>query len=121
LQRLIVHIDRGFHLGPRITEMAGLVERSRSHVSETFRRYVGQSAKRFVIERQLRAARELLLSTTLRSRRSRRKVGLTDPSRFEAVQSSRGPLTPGISAAEWALFIAPKASRHLTQPVLPRK
>ena len=30
LQRLIAHVDRGFHLGPRITEMAGQI--GRAHV-----------------------------------------------------------------------------------------
>ena len=122
LQRLIVHIDRGFHLGPRITEMAGLVGRSRSHVLKLFRRYVGQSAKRFVIERQLRAARELLLSTTLPVAEVGRKVGLTDPYHFSKLFSRHVGLSPREFRLQNGPFSSPpKASRHLTQPVLPRK
>jgi AraC-like DNA-binding protein len=118
LLRLIAHIDRGFHLGPRIAEMAGLVGRSRSHVLKLFRRYLGMSAKRFVIARQLRAARELLLSTTLPVAEVGRKVGLTDPYHFSKLFRRHVGLSPREFRLQNGPFSSPpKPNRHLPQPL----
>ena len=117
LQRLIAHVDRGFHLGPRITEMAGLVGRSRSHVLKLFRRYIGVSAKHFVIERQLRAARELLLSTTLPVAEVGRKVGLADPYHFSKLFRRHVGLSPREFRLQNGPFSSPpRPNRHETQP-----
>lgn len=121
LQRLLVHVDRGFHLGPRIGEMAGLVGRSRSHVLKLFRRYVGMSAKRFVIERQLRAARELLLSTTLPVAEVGRKVGLADPYHFSKLFRRHVGISPREFRLKNGPFSSPpKPSRHVSHPSAPR-
>jgi AraC family transcriptional regulator of arabinose operon len=120
LERLLVHVERGFQLGPRIEEMAVLVGRSRSHVLKLFRRHLGVSAKRFVIDRQLREARELLLSTTLPIAEVGKAVGLADPYHFSKLFRRHVGLAPREFRAEHGPFSTPpKPSRHREQPPQP--
>ncbi|MBM3852194.1 MAG: helix-turn-helix transcriptional regulator [Verrucomicrobia bacterium] len=117
LERLLVHVERGFHLGPRIEEMAALVGRSRSHVLRLFRRHLGVSAKRHVIDRQLREARELLLSTTLPIAEVGKAVGLPDPYYFSKLFRRHVGLAPREFRAEHGPFSTPpKPSRHRRSP-----
>jgi AraC-like DNA-binding protein len=117
LERLIVHVERGFHLGPRIEEMAALVGRSRSQVLKLFRRHLGVSAKRFVIDRQMREARELLLSGTLPIAEVGRAVGLADPYHFSKLFRRYVGLSPREFRARNGPFSTPpKPSRHRVKP-----
>ncbi|MDP3069511.1 MAG: AraC family transcriptional regulator [Opitutaceae bacterium] len=117
LERLLVHVERGFHLGPRIEEMATLVGRSRSHVLKLFRRHLGVSAKSHVIGRQLREARELLLSTTLPIAEVGKAVGLADPYHFSKLFRRHVGLSPREFRAEHGPFASPpKPSKHLRHP-----
>jgi AraC-like DNA-binding protein len=117
LERLLVHVERGFHLGPRIGEMAALVGRSRSHVLKLFRRHLGVSAKRHVIDRQLREARELLLSTTLPVADVGRTVGLADPYHFSKLFSRHVGLSPRAFRASHGPFSTPpRPSTHEPAP-----
>ena len=117
LERLLVHVERGFHLGPRIEEMAALVGRSRSHVLKLFRRHLGVSAKRHVIDRQLREARELLLSTTLPIAEIGKAVGLADPYHFSKLFRRHVGLAPREFRAKHGPFSAPpKPSQHRRVP-----
>ncbi len=117
LERLIVHVERGFHLGPRIEEMAALVGRSRSHVLKLFRRHLGVSAKQHVIDRQLREARELLLSTTLPIAEVGKAVGIADPYHFSKLFRRHVGLSPREFRAEHGPFSAPpKPSKHRRTP-----
>lgn len=122
LERMLVHVERGFHLGPRIEEMAALVGRSRSHVLKLFRRHLGVSAKRHVIGRQLREARELLLSTTLPIAEVGKAVGLADPYHFSKLFRRHVGLPPREYRAEHGPFsTALKPSRHKEVPPAPQR
>jgi AraC-like DNA-binding protein len=113
LERLLIHVERGFHLGPRIGEMATLVGRSRSHVLKLFRRHLGVSAKRHVIGRQLREARALLLSTTLPIAVVGKTVGLADPYHFSKLFRRHVGLSPSEFRAQRGPFSTPpKPSKH---------
>lgn len=117
LERLLVHVERGFHLGPRIGELAALVGRSRSHVLKLFRRHLGVSAKRHVIDRQLREARALLLSTTLPIAEVGEAVGLADPYHFSKLFRRHVGLSPREFRARHGPFSTPpKPSKHSTRP-----
>ena len=117
LERLLVHVERGFHLSPRIEEMAALVGRSRSHVLKLFRRHLGISAKQHVVARQLREARELLLSTTLPIAEVGRAVGLADPYHFSKLFRRHVGLSPrDFRAAQGPFSAPPKPSKHLGAP-----
>lgn len=120
LERLLVHVERGFHLGPRIEEMAGMVGRSRSYVLKLFRRHLGVSAKRHVINRQLREARELLLGTTLPISDVGKAVGLADPFHFSKLFRRHVGLSPRQFRAQHGPFArTPRPSPHVTRPPLP--
>ncbi len=117
LSRMLVHVDRGFHLGPRIEELATIIGRSRSHVLKLFRRHLGVSAKRHVISRQLQEARELLLSTTLPIAAVGKSVGLADPYHFSKLFRRHVGLSPRAFRAEHGPFSTPpKPSSHQASP-----
>ena len=117
LERMLVNVERGFHLGPRIEELAALIGRSRSHVLKLFRRHLGVSAKQHVISRQLREARELLLSTTLPIAEVGKAVGLADPYHFSKLFRRHVGLSPREYRAKHGPFSTlPKPSSHSATP-----
>lgn len=117
LRRLLVHIEKGFQLSPRIEDLAAIVGRSRSHVLKLFRRHMGVSAKRHVIGRQLREARELLLSTTLAISEVGKAVGLSDPYHFSKLFRRHVGLSPREFRAQHGPFSSPpKPSSHTPTP-----
>lgn len=117
LTRLLVHIDRGFHLSPRIEELATLIGRSRSHVLKLFRGHLGLSAKSYVLGRQLGEARELLLSTTRPVAEVGKTVGLADPYHFSKLFRRHVGLSPSEYRANHGPFSTPpKPSKHLALP-----
>lgn len=119
LERLLVHIERGFQLAPTVQELAAIAGRSRSHVLKLFRRHLGVSAKAYLVERQLREARELLLSTTLSISEIGKSVGLPDPYHFSKLFRRRIGLAPREFRAENGPFSKPpKPGIH--QPAVAR-
>ena len=117
LSRLLVHIERGFHLTPRIEDLAAIIRRSRSHVLKLFRRHLGVSAKGHVISRQLKEARELLLSTTLPVSEVGKAVGLADPYHFSKLFRRHVGLSPREFRTEHGPFSTPpKPSSHQATP-----
>jgi AraC-like DNA-binding protein len=94
LRRMLIHVDGGFHLGPTIQDLAVIINRSRSHVLKLFRRHMGISAKAYIINRQLREARELLLTTTHPIYEIGQRVGITDPYHFSRLFRSHVGLSP---------------------------
>lgn len=117
LERLLVQVERGFLLGPRIGEMAALVGRSRSHVLKLFRRHLGVSAKQYVLARQLQEARELLLGTTLPIAEVGKAAGLADPYHFSKLFRRHVGLSPReFRAAQGPFAARPKPSRHAKVP-----
>ena len=102
LRRLLVHVEKG---------------RSRSHVLKLFRRHLGVSAKGHVVGRQLKEARELLLSTTLAVAEIGKAVGLPDPYHFSKLFRRHVGLSPREFRAQHGPFSTPpKPSLHLTNP-----
>jgi AraC-like DNA-binding protein len=117
LSRLLVHIDRGFQLSPRIEDLAAIIGRSRSHVLKLFRRHLGVSAKGFVTGRQLQEARELLLSTTLPVSEVGKEVGLPDPYHFSKLFRRHVGLSPREFRLRHGPFSTPpKPSSHRPAP-----
>lgn len=117
LSRLLVHIDRGFQLAPRIEDLAEIIGRSRSHVLKLFRRHLGVSAKGHIIGRQLQEARELLLSTTLPISEVGKEVGLADPYHFSKLFRRHVGLSPREFRANHGPFSTPpKPSSHVSTP-----
>ena len=123
LTRLIIHIDKGFHLSPRIEELALLIGRSRSHVLKLFRAHLGTSAKSYVIGRQLREARELLISTIQPIAGVGKAVGLDDPYHFSKLFRRHVGLSPReYRATHGPVSAPPQPSKHaaLPRPVAPK-
>ena len=119
LSRLLVHVEKGFHLAPRIEDLAAIIGRSRSHVLKLFRRHLGVSAKGHVIGRQLQEARELLLSTTRPISEVGKAVGLADAYHFSKLFRRHVGLSPREFRAKHGPFARPpKPSSH--QPTPPR-
>ncbi len=117
LDRLLVHIERGFHLAPSIKDLAAIIGRSRSHVLKLFRRHLGVSAKRHLVDRQLREARELLLSTTLPISEIGKAVGLSDPYHFSKLFRKHVGLAPRVFRGQHGPFSTPpKPSSHQANP-----
>jgi len=117
LSRLLVHIDRGFQLAPRIDDLAAIIGRSRSHVLKLFRRHMSTSAKGYVIGRQLQEARELLLSTTLPIAEVGKAVGLPDPYHFSKLFRRHTGLAPREYRLKHGPFSTPpKPSSHAVVP-----
>ena len=94
LRRLLVHVDRGFQLGPTVADLGRLIGRSRSHVLKLFRRHLGVSAKEHIVRRQLAEARALLLSSTLPVGEVGSKVGQADPYHFSKLFRRHVGLSP---------------------------
>lgn len=117
LSRLLVHIERGFQLAPRIEDLAAIIGRSRSHVLKLFQRHLGVSAKGHVIGRQLQEARELLLSTTLPVSEVGKAVGLPDPFHFSKLFRRHVGLAPREFRAKHGPFSTPpRPSAHAVSP-----
>lgn len=117
LSRLLVHIERGFQLAPRIEDLAAIIGRSRSHVLKLFQRHLGVSAKGHVIGRQLQEARELLLSTTLPISEVGKAVGLPDPFHFSKLFRRHVGLAPREFRAKHGPFSTPpRPSAHAVSP-----
>lgn len=117
LSRLLVHVERGFHLAPRIDDLAAIIGRSRSHVLKLFRRHLGVSAKGHVLGRQLQEARELLLSTTRPISEVGKSVGLPDPYHFSKLFRRHVGLSPREFRAQHGPFsLPPRPSSHQPNP-----
>ncbi len=82
LRRMLNYVQKSFHLSPTVSELAKMIGRSRSHVLKLFSSNIGTSPKNYIVDCQLREARELLLSTTLRVAEIGQAVGLSDPYHF---------------------------------------
>ncbi|MEO7699440.1 MAG: AraC family transcriptional regulator [Opitutus sp.] len=117
LRRLLVHVDKGYQLAPSISDLATIIGRSRSHVLKLFRHHMGQSAKAYIIGRQMKEARELLLSTTLPISEVGKAVGLPDPYHFSKLFRRHVGLAPREYRNDHGPFSTPpKPSNHTRTP-----
>ncbi len=94
LVRLIAHIESAYMRSITVSELAGIIGRSRSHVLKLFRHHLGTSAKNYVINRQLQAANELLLSTTKSIAEIGQAVGISDRYHFSKLFRRHLGLSP---------------------------
>ncbi len=104
LSRLLVHIDRCFQESPTVEQLAGILGRSRSHVLKLFQKHLRMSAKAYILGRQIREARELLLSTTLSVGEIGRLAGIPDPYHFSKLFRRM-------------VGMSPSHFRHLGEPI----
>jgi AraC-like DNA-binding protein len=75
------------------------------------------SAKRYVVERQLREARELLLTTTLTVAEIGRRVGLPDAYHFSKLFHRHIGTSPRDFRQRHGTFASlPRPSEHASQP-----
>ena len=117
LKRLMNYVEETFHEGPTVEKMAAVIGRSRSHVLKLFRRHSGTAAKSFIVERQLREARELLLSTTLPISEVGQRVGQPDPYNFYKLFRRHVGLSPREYRNQQGPFATlPKPSVHQSEP-----
>lgn len=121
LNRLLLHIERGFQLGPSIRDLAAIISRSRSHVLKLFRRHIGVSAKGYIVARQLKEARELLLSTTQPVSQVGKAVGIADPYHFSKLFRRHVGLSPReFRRLQGSFQKRGRSSRHRKNPGGPR-
>ena len=117
LKRLMNYVEETLHEGSTVEKMAEVIGRSRSHVLKLFRRHSGTAAKAFIVERQLREARELLLSTTLPISEVGQRVGQPDPYNFYKLFRRHVGLSPREYRNQQGPFaLAPKPSVHQQDP-----
>ncbi len=120
LTRLLVYIDRCYHEAPTVERLASIIGRSRSHVLKLFQRHLGVTAKSFIIARQMREARELLISTTLSISEVGRLAGLPDPYHFSKLFRRMVGMAPREYRAQGGPLPASRTpSAHLRNPSPP--
>jgi AraC-like DNA-binding protein len=79
---MVAHVEARYMRSITVAELADMIGRSRSHVLKLFRQHIGVSAKQYIIDRQLKQACELLLSTTRSIAEIGQAVGISDPYHF---------------------------------------
>ncbi|MEX0330992.1 MAG: AraC family transcriptional regulator [Puniceicoccaceae bacterium] len=94
LRRMVGHIDANYMRSPTVTELANIIQRSRSHVLKLFKSELGISAKRYIINKQLGEACEQLLSTTKSISEIGHAVGISDPYHFSKLFRRHIHLSP---------------------------
>lgn len=82
LRRIVNFLEQNFQKPLRIPEVAAFAGRSESHVVKLFQRYVGISPKRYLQQRRLARARELLHVSDLSVAEVGRAVGFATPYHF---------------------------------------
>lgn len=82
LLRMVAHVESSYMRSITVAELADMIGRSRSHVLKLFHNHMGVSAKNYIINRQLKQACELLLSTTRSIAEIGQAVGISDPYHF---------------------------------------
>ena len=118
LRRLTAYVEKGFHLSPTVEDLARVIDRSRSHVLKLFNRHIGESPKDFIKRRQLREARELLLSTTRSVGEIGQMVGFPDPYHFSKWFSNQVGVSPSSYRRNHGPFSRrPTASSHKPAPL----
>lgn len=85
LSRLLVHIEHNYQSSPTVDQLATILGRSRSHILKLFQKHLHQSAKSYILNRQLKEARDLLLSTTIPVGEVGRLSGFPDPYHFSKI------------------------------------
>lgn len=96
LVRMTAHVEACYMRSVTVSELADMIGRSRSHVLKLFRNHLGVSAKTYIINRQLRQACELLLSTTRSIAEVGQEVGIPDPYHFSKLFRRYRRVSPSV-------------------------
>jgi len=121
LTRLLLFIEHNYQTAPTIEQLAGILGRSRSHVLKLFQKHLHISAKAYVLNRQLREARDLLLSTTMPIGEVGRLSGFDDPYHFSKIFRRVIGMSPKeFRAQDGPLPLARSTSIHLPDQAPPR-
>lgn len=94
LLRLVAHVNSSYMRSLTVSELAEVINRSRSHVLKLFKTHLGISAKNYIINKQLKEACELLLSTTLSIAEVGQQVGIWNPYHFSKLFRKHLHLSP---------------------------
>ena len=94
LIRLMAHIDSSYMRSVTVTDLAEVIDRSRSHVLKLFKHHLGISAKTYIIRKQLLEACELLVNTTKSIGEVGQAVGIPDPYHFSKLFRKHTNLSP---------------------------
>jgi AraC family transcriptional regulator len=81
-KRLKSYIDDKLDSSIRATELAGVVQLSRSHFCRVFRQTFGESPLRFIMQRRICRAQELMLASRLPLSQVALECGMSDHAHF---------------------------------------
>ena len=81
-KRLYSYIDDKLDSSIRAAELAGVVQLSRSHFSRVFRQTFGESPVRFIMQRRICRAQELMLASRLPLSQVALECGMSDHAHF---------------------------------------
>lgn len=117
MRRMVAFIDKGFQNAPTVSDLADVIGRSRSHVLKLFKKHLDTSPKDYIMDKQAREARELLLSTTLSIAEVGHKTGFPDPYHFSKWFSKQVGLSPSSYRKNHGPFSKmPTGSTHKPAP-----
>ncbi|MEM9157571.1 MAG: AraC family transcriptional regulator [Verrucomicrobiota bacterium] len=120
LARMVAYVKNGFHMSPTVTDLSNLIGRSRSHILKLFKAHLGVSPKSYIVDCQMREARELLLSSTRSVSEVGQAVGLPDPYHFSKLFKRYVGIAPSEFRRRHGPFASPpSASSHRPAPAQP--
>lgn len=122
LNRLLLYIEHHYQTAPTVEQLAGILGRSRSHVLKLFQKHLHTSAKTYVLNRQMREARDLLLSTTTPIGEVGRSSGFEDPYHFSKIFRRMVGMSPKeFRVQDGPLPLSRTPSNHRRVPSPPRR
>jgi AraC family transcriptional regulator len=93
-QKTIALIDERINGRAAVTELAANVKLSQSHFSRCFKTFFGRPPKRFILERRIERALDLMLSSNRRLCDIALSCGFTDQAHFSRAFHKHMGLTP---------------------------
>ena len=94
MQRAKKFLDENYDKDINISDLAEYVYLSGSYISHSFKKEFGTSPKRYITEKRLSAAKELLEKTDMSSAEIAAKVGFLSPQRFNSIFKQFEKITP---------------------------
>jgi AraC family transcriptional regulator len=94
LRRVLEHIDANRHRVPSLAELSAIGHMSAFHFARLFKRSTGRSPHRFVVERRIDYAKELLATEGASIAAVARAAGFRTPSHFTTVFRRTTGVTP---------------------------
>jgi AraC family transcriptional regulator len=106
LRRVLEHIDANRHRVPSLAELSAVGHMSAFHFARLFKRSTGRSPHRFVVERRIDYAKELLTSEGASIAAVARAAGFRTPSHFTTVFRRTTGVTPSAYRSATGLISA---------------